>query len=520
MFLMSCRVIAPSRSGPHTKAMPLRFSLLAASILVLALGQDADAAKRPRHPKPRTVEVTAIIDTGVVIAQEGSLRSAWVQYGPGGILEARAVVDGDACPTIFIDLKESIMQPRAAADAGFLTTCRAAIPTGTRQAALAFRRYNSPPPVIGAGEAAWKEWIEKEIGIPVPGPKANEFDRQRWLDQMAEHVKYDVVPLALPTLDPQRIVVLGDTGCRIKGTSLQDCSDPEKWPFARIAAEAAKLKPNLVIHVGDYLYRESACPANFAGCRGTPWGDNWPTWDADFFKPAGPLLAAAPWIIVRGNHEECSRAGPGWLRLLGPAPYVAGAPCTGHLPSYSVPLGTLNLVVMDNADAPEESVVADAVPAYRSEIAALAREPVPSWLVLHRPIWAPITGPLGIPVGGNLTMMAAVPDGIPSPVELMLAGHIHTFEAINYRQNDHVPPQIVAGFGGDMLDPTPSNLRGTVFQGDSGVRIADGLSIGGFGFLLMTRTDEGWMIDVHDAHGRIERTCLFHAGSVDCPVRR
>jgi hypothetical protein len=500
--------------------MQLRFSLLAAAILVLALGQDADAAKRPRHPKPRPVEVTTITTAEMAVAQQGSLRSAWVQYGPGGVLEARAVVSGDVCPTMFIDLKESVMQPRAAADAGFLTACTAAIPSGTKQAALAFRRYNSPAPKIGAGDAVWKEWIEKEIGIPAPNPRANAFDWQRWLDQMAEHVKYDVVPLALPARDPQRIVVLGDTGCRIKGKELQDCSDPEKWPFARIAAEAAKLKPDLVIHVGDYLYRENACPADFPGCRGTPWGDNWPTWDADFFAPAGPLLAAAPWIIVRGNHEDCNREGPGWLRLLGPAPYVPGTPCAGHLPSFSVPFGSLNLVVMDNADAPETSVVADAVPAYRGEIAALAREPVPSWLVLHRPIWAPITGPLGIPVGGNLTMMAATPEGIPSPVELMLAGHIHAFEAINYRTKDHVPPQIVAGQGGDLLDPTPSNLRGTVFQGDSGVSVADGLSLGGFGFLLMTRMGTNWTIDVYDAHGRIERTCLFSAGRVDCPKRR
>ena len=67
----------------------------------------------------------------------------------------------------------------------------------------------------------------------------------------------------------------------------------------------------------------------------------------------------------------------------------------------------------------------------------------------------------------------------------MLSGHIHTFEAINYQQP--VPPQIVAGNGGDNLDVTPRNLRGTQFLGHSGVTVADGLSVGGFGFLLMTK---------------------------------
>ncbi len=38
-------------------------------------------------------------------------------------------------------------------------------------------------------------------------------------------------------------------------------------------------------------------------------------------------------------------------------------------------------------------------------------------------------------------------------VSLMLSGHIHSFEAINYEAK--IPPQVVAGFGGDNLDVTP-----------------------------------------------------------------
>ncbi len=274
-----------------------------------------------------------------------------------------------------------------------------------------------------------------------------------------------------------------------------------------------------MIHVGDYLYRENACPLGNTGCANTPHGDNWPTWNADFFTPAAPLLAAAPWVFVRGNHEDCQRAGPGWLRLLGPMPFDPGAPCAAHLAPYAVPLGAMNLVVMDDADAPDSAVAGDMVPAYRAEIAALGEARAPTWLLMHRPIWAAVSGPLGIPIGGNQTLIAAIgASGIPSPVELMLSGHIHSFEALNYADSDHVPPQIVAGFGGDALDSTPSILKGTVFQGDSGVVVADGLSLPGFGFLLMTKTDDGWQIDVHDVHGAIERQCMFRDGRVDCPV--
>ena len=75
-----------------------------------------------------------------------------------------------------------------------------------------------------------------------------------------------------------------------------------------------------MIHVGDYLYRENACPAGDADCAGSPWGYGWDAWNADFFAPARPLLAAAPWIVVRGNHESCDRARPGLVALSRSAP--------------------------------------------------------------------------------------------------------------------------------------------------------------------------------------------------------
>jgi len=135
--------------------------------------------------------------------------------------------------------------------------------------------------------------------------------------------------LPLPRADPQRIVVIGDTGCRINvsDNAFQDCDDPAYWPFERIAALAAATRPDLVIHVGDYHYRENACPATAPGCAGSPWGYGWDAWRADFFHPARTLLAAAPWIVLRGNHESCDRAGQGWWRFLDPRPVTAGQNC-------------------------------------------------------------------------------------------------------------------------------------------------------------------------------------------------
>jgi hypothetical protein len=334
------------------------------------------------------------------------------------------------------------------------------------------------------------------------------------------------VDLPVPVAQPRRILVLGDTGCRIKGAALQACNDPAKWPFPQLAASAAKLKPDLVIHVGDYLYRENKCPEGYTGCAGSPWGDNWITWQADFFTPAAPLLAAAPIVLVRGNHEDCTRAGPGWQRLMGPA---ADGACVVHQPLFTVDLGELRLAVLDDAISGETDLDRDTARVYAGEMAGLAKTPAPVWFVHHRPTWAAMSGPLGIPVGGNLTLIEgarinAAKGGpmIPHTVELMLSGHIHTFESINY-QGD-VPPQIVAGNGGDNLNETPENLRGAQFLGHSGVTVADGLSVGGFGFLLMTRAEGGWTIDLYDAAGSHTRTCRFTSpaggrqGRLDCPA--
>ena len=114
--------------------------------------------------------------------------------------------------------------------------------------------------------------------------------------------------LPLPEGPIRRIAVIGDTGCRVNDweKKYQACNDPEAWPFAQVAETVAVWDPDLIVHVGDYLYRESPCPADFTGCQGNPHGDNWATWDADFFTPAA-CSSAAPWIFMRGNHETCDR---------------------------------------------------------------------------------------------------------------------------------------------------------------------------------------------------------------------
>ncbi|HEX4158407.1 MAG TPA: metallophosphoesterase [Rhizomicrobium sp.] len=392
-------------------------------------------------------------------AAEPKLVSAWVQMAPGGLAEARAVIEGSACPDVTIDGKNVPMRVRAASNAAFSNLlCAATLSSEIRKASI--------------------------LGRDLP----------------------------LPVAMPQKILVIGDTGCRIKGGTVQDCNDPSKWPFPHVAAVAAKLKPDLVIHVGDYLYRESACPSGNSGCAGSPSGDDWPAWWADFFAPAAPLLAASPFAFVRGNHEECARSGAGWLRLLGPLPVDPKAPCTDHIAPWPLPLGNVTLAVMDDAHAPDVTVEDDLVPLYRADFAAVARMQSPVWLAMHRPIWGMVQLPFGIVTGGNRTMMAAQePHGIPNNVSLLLAGHIHTFEAINYDKD--APPQLLAGEGGDLLDRAPRDLSG---RSVGALKITSGISLPGYGFLLLNRSRPGWKVHVLSQDGAEEAICLYLSRHLDC----
>ena len=203
--------------------------------------------------------------------QSPQLEAAYVVLGPQGAVARAVLAAGSACPAITIDGAQRPMSVRAQPDAMFrVLVCEALIPPTAAAASVADR------------------------------------------------------PLPLPKRTLASTAAFGDTGCRLKSSKLsgkgndvddedggkfQDCDIPSKWPFAQLAASVAAAKPDLVIHVGDYLYRESACPPGDAGCARSPYGDDWPTWKADFFAPAAPALLAAPWIVVRGNHEICKRAG-------------------------------------------------------------------------------------------------------------------------------------------------------------------------------------------------------------------
>lgn len=363
------------------------------------------------------------------------IAGPWVELGADNNLSVRVVVASavTACPEITADGKTMEARQRGAADGNFpITVCSATVPLATRNLSVG--------------------------GVTVP-----------------------TLPTAI-----NRIVVIGDTGCRIEGDAAQDCNDTSKWPFPVIAKDAAGHSPDLVIHVGDYYYREDPCPSGNRGCSGSPHGDNWAAWKADFFDPAAPLLGAAPWVMVRGNHEICKRGGQGWMRLLDPRADLPD--CTDTSPPYRLHLGGLDLLLFDNSAADDFKAPPDKVAAYAAQLAqVLAKAPLHSWLVLHRPVWALAQGALGSKTL-NQTMQAAIKGHVPPGLDMVLSGHLHDFTSYSF--GPARPSQLIVGVGGDtMLDLANVPLVGANIDG---MKTTKGFALEKFGLFVMERSGDGW----------------------------
>jgi hypothetical protein len=353
----------------------------------------------------------------------------------------------------------------------------------------------------------------------------------------------DGKPLPLPPEQINRIVVIGDTGCRIKKSenAAQACNDAKEYPFATVAAQAAKWKPDLVVHVGDYLYRENACPDGNKGCAGSPWGYGWDAWSADFFGPAKPLLQAAPWVMVRGNHESCSRAGQGWWRMMDPRALIPGRDCVNaanddngdYSDPYAVPIGgSSQFIVLDTSNTPGGVIKPGDIrqikyaEMYRM-MDKLSESANYNIGVNHHPI-------LGFAAkqdaNGNVTLQPGNgglqsvlgqinPLYLPPRIDAMLSGHVHVWEEISF-STPH-PTQFIAGFSGTAEDIVP--LPATIPAGQTPApgAIVDHFSswVNGFGYMTMERQGSNqWNVKIWDLQGKEVNACRIDGSKSSCAV--
>ncbi len=355
--------------------------------------------------------------------------------------------------------------------------------------------------------------------------------------------------LHLPKADITRIVVIGDTGCRIKNAdhAYQACNDPQRYPYAQVAAQAAAWHPDLVIHVGDAVYRENKCPDDHVGCAGSPWGYGWDSWQADFFAPGKVLLEAAPWALARGNHESCLRAGQGWWRFLDPSPLVAGRDCNlaadddigDYSDAYAIPLGgDAQLIMLDTANTTGKPIpVGDPREAkYRAMYAqmdALSQHARYNIGVNHHPILGfgakqNAKGQVELLPGnqGLQSVLARInPLLLPPRVNALLSGHIHVWQEVSF-STPH-PTQFIAGFSGTEEDTVPMPAKLPEGATPAVGAVVDHLSawINGFGYMTMERVNstsgvvaDQWLVKVWDVQGKQVNTCHIEGKKSVCEV--
>jgi predicted phosphodiesterase len=291
-----------------------------------------------------------------------------------------------------------------------------------------------------------------------------------------------------------------------KGIKPQDCDRITHWPFPLLAKNAAAFKPDLVIHVGDYLYRESL---------GYPHGDNWLTWNIDFFKPVKPLLQSAPLIFVRGNHENCDRAGEGWTKLLDPFGFKH---CFNHSPIYNVSIGgKTTLAIMDSANASDFVAPANEVTIFENYLQSIEKNTDQhTWLITHKPFWFVFDDDELTQTYQNHimnTLETAWENTSPQNIGVIISGHVHRLQTLNFAKDR--PPQIVVGAGGTSLD---GSLDRTALKGLTAANepITEGISLIEFGYMTMERKGDSWTAQMRNIHGRILENCTLQDKKFSC----
>jgi len=497
--------------------MTTMLAVLATAAALYGCGsENPDAAAAAIAPAVPTAPAAPAAPAGDAASAAANIQAAWVEIGDSNQAIARVIT--------------SYAAPAAAGDAPPANAVCPLLTVDGVQQRMALR--------VGAGTMPLRPTASapadsKPSDFPVSACEAT-------LPAGASAASVAGRALPLPKASPRRVLVLADTGCRLKkaDNAYQPCSDTAVWPFATLAATAAAMNPDLVLHIGDYHYRENLCPPDIAGCQGTPWGYGWDTWQADLFRPAAALMARAPWVVVRGNHEECARAGQGWFRFLDPRPYTEARSCNdpandgsaNYSEPYTVALGTdSQVIVFDSAKAGKTALPTSDPQfiAYQKQfqtVGWLASKPgmVNTMFTNHHPVlgFAPVAG--SAPAPGNLALQSVMSSlnaqaYYPPGIQVALHGHVHDFQAISFASNH--PATIVSGNGGDNLDvalPDPLTPGAVPAPGTTIDKITHHNS---FGFLLMERSPApatGWTFKAYSVAGKLMATCAQTGTTLAC----
>jgi hypothetical protein len=356
-------------------------------------------------------------------------------------------------------------------------------------------------------------------------------------------------------LNPIRVLVYGDTGCENNVCTGSDPLPPAS-PFDDLATRGLTENADLLLHMGDYNYRGTAnlpdtfpsvydagdhaeddvacayyAPYHSQNASGSESGNNqhdkWGNWNADFFLPARDLLPTAPWVFARGNHELCSRAGPGWFYFFGPGSGLEGGieqlqcPDQGDFSNppqgvenhivmidpYFVKLTNQHLWVMDSANACDNFDQNPLKDQYADQFMML-RQNVGNentWMMTHRPV--------GSINNRGLTPSVMLQEALKTvgapPITLSLSGHSHIFQSITFNPPSTLPPQLIIGNSGVTLEPGYPATSGSG-ETAGGQRADFNLNQTDHGFLSIELGSEGaWTGSLLPAEGDAFVNCQW-----------
>ena len=169
----------------------------------------------------------------VIAAGAASAQSVhWVQLGPGGAAEIRAVAEGSACPVAVIDGGPYQMAQRATADGNFpQPVCALTLPPNVQSATLAGERVpipkTAPQRILVIGDLMLDEFIwgkVSRISPEAPVPVVN-VTAESYYPGGAANVARNVREFTA------RTAVLGVAGCdgqRISWPPRRRCWPPRR----------------------------------------------------------------------------------------------------------------------------------------------------------------------------------------------------------------------------------------------------------------------------------------------------
>ena len=122
-------------------------------------------------------------------------------------------------------------------------------------------------------------------------------------------------------------------------------------------------------------------------------------------------------------------------------------------------------------------------------------------------------------MGGNPALLRAMREVngdayFPPGVSAALHGHFHLFEAIDFASSH--PPSLIAGHGGDLLAPPFPSPFPLDTSPAAGVKVEHLNYAQSFGYLVLDRQADEWLVHVRAADGSPLRECTLVARHLRC----